>query len=120
MFHRHPDLPFPRHRLPHIAAHVGMAILFGGALVLGFGYTVMLLWNGIMPALLSVGHLSYWHSVGLLLLARILVGGFRHGGHGGRHRGIHGSSQHQYENWWREHGEQSFRDFSTNRPNPGS
>jgi len=93
-----------------------MAILLGTALVLFFGYVVMYLWNAVMPPLLSVGHLTFWRSVGLLLLARILVGGFHRGGFGGHRRFGRHSSRGQYEDWWREVGEESYRDFSTNRP----
>ncbi|HVJ06619.1 MAG TPA: hypothetical protein VM578_13175 [Candidatus Saccharimonadales bacterium] len=118
-FHDCTDAPHSgRRRVSSIAAHMGMAILFGAALVLGFAYAVMLLWNGVMPALLGVGHITFWRSAGLLLLARILVGGFHHGAHGHRRLG-HGSSRRQYEEWWREIGQQSFRDFSTTHsPSP--
>jgi hypothetical protein len=91
-----------------------MAILMGGVLVFGLGYLVMLLWNAVMPALLGVAHIGFWRSVGLLILARLLVGGFHHGGLGHRRFG-HRGSWRQYEEWWREAGEQSYRDFSTNR-----
>lgn len=55
------------------------------ALLLIAGYVVMFLWNEIIPqAIPSVNRLSYWHATGLLVLARILFGGFK-----GRHRGAH-------------------------------
>ncbi|MCB9357337.1 MAG: hypothetical protein H6505_02100 [Calditrichaeota bacterium] len=37
---------------------------------------VMLLWNAILPGLIGVGVLGYWQALGLLVLARILFGGF--------------------------------------------
>ncbi len=37
----------------------------------------MWLWNAILPSLLHVNTITYWQSVGLLLLCRILFGGFR-------------------------------------------
>jgi hypothetical protein len=44
---------------------------------------VMLLWNAVIPALFVGAHaIDYLHAVGLLVLSRILFGGFR-GGHGG-------------------------------------
>ena len=117
MFHRHPDFASPRQRASHIAAHIGMAVVFGSALVLIFGCVVMYLWNAVMPLLFAAGHLTFFRAIGLLLLARILVGGFHRGGFGGhrRHFGPH-AARRQYEDWWREVGEQSYRDFSANRP----
>ncbi len=38
---------------------------------------VMWLWNAILPSLLHTSTITYWQSVGLLLLCRILFGGFR-------------------------------------------
>ena len=40
-------------------------------------WIVMLLWNYIMPALLNTAFITYWQSVGLLLLSKIVFGGFR-------------------------------------------
>lgn len=111
IFHHHHGFPSHRHRAGHIGGHILMAALLGAAFVLLFGCIVMLLWNAVMPPLLSVGHISYWHSVGLLLLARILVGGFHHG-HGVHRRMGHSFSRRQYEDWWHNVGEQSFREFS--------
>jgi hypothetical protein len=52
-------------------------------------WLVMNLWNWLMPALFSGIHqVDYLHAMGLLVLSRILFGGFR--GHGGRHGGWHG------------------------------
>lgn len=38
---------------------------------------VMLLWNAILPDLFRVGRISYFQAFGLLILSRILLGGFR-------------------------------------------
>lgn len=54
------------------------------AAVLFFGALVMWLWNNILPAVLGVGALTYWQAVGLLILCRILFGGFRGGPSRGR------------------------------------
>ena len=59
--------------------------LFGVAFILLGGLVVMLLWNAILPAVLSVaGPLTYLQAIGLLILCKILFGGFRGGP---RHRG---------------------------------
>ena len=41
---------------------------------------VMFLWNAVLVPALSVGALTYWQAGGLLVLCRILFGGFRGGG----------------------------------------
>jgi hypothetical protein len=49
------------------------------------GWIVMSLWNWIIPALVVNAHaIDYPRAVGLLVLCRILFGGFR--GHGGCHK----------------------------------
>ena len=53
-------------------------------LLLG-GLAVMLLWNAVIPsAIPSANKLNYLQAVGLLLLSRILFGGFRRHGPRGR------------------------------------
>ncbi|MBE9462489.1 hypothetical protein ACFP1I_10375 [Dyadobacter subterraneus] len=37
---------------------------------------VMMLWNNILPELLGVKHITFWQSAGLLVLCKILFGGF--------------------------------------------
>jgi len=49
-----------------------------------FGYFVMNLWNWLMPTLFGLHGITYWQALGLLVLCKILFGGFR-GGHGGGH-----------------------------------
>jgi Ca2+/H+ antiporter, TMEM165/GDT1 family len=52
------------------------------------GFVVMSLWNALVPELFGGPTLKFWQALGLLLLSRILVGGFKgHGAHGHwRHR----------------------------------
>ena len=51
------------------------------------GWVVMLLWNVIVPAVFPAAHaIDYPHAVGLLVLCRILFGGFRGHRSGGRGR----------------------------------
>lgn len=37
---------------------------------------VMLLWNGLLPEILGVKTISYWQAMGILVLSKILFGGF--------------------------------------------
>ena len=51
------------------------------------GFAVMLLWNAILPVVIpAVGILNYWQALGLLVLCRILFGGFKGGPGGGSYR----------------------------------
>ena len=62
------------------------------AAILLFGWVVMLLWNAILPSALHAGLLTYPQAIGLLVLCRILFGGFggkRGGGPGGFRQGMY-------------------------------
>jgi hypothetical protein len=60
----------------------GMVLLGIGA-VAGFTLAVMLLWNSLIPSIFGLGIISFWQALGLLVLSRLLFGGFGHGrGHG--------------------------------------
>jgi hypothetical protein len=112
----HPDRLSKHSRVYLLGVHLGFGLLLATSLALFFGYVVMLLWNAVLPALLSVRSISYWQSVGLLALARILVGGFGHGKHGGAKEHRNGEAWRKYDDWWKEVGEQSFGEFSQHKP----
>ncbi|MBB5398757.1 MULTISPECIES: hypothetical protein [Paraburkholderia] len=60
---------------------VGKALLVVVAIAV-LGLVVMTLWNWVMPALFAGARaIDFAHALGLLVLSRILFGGFR--GHGG-------------------------------------
>lgn len=59
-------------------------ILFGIAWVGIMGLVVFGLWNLLMPAILGLRAISFWQALGLLLLSRVLLGGFGFGGSGMR------------------------------------
>ena len=50
-----------------------------------FGYLVMSLWNWLMPALFGLRTISFWQAFGLLILSKILFGGFHRRGGPGMH-----------------------------------
>ncbi|MBW9105425.1 hypothetical protein [Paraburkholderia phenoliruptrix] len=61
--------------------YVGKALLALCAIGV-LGWVVMALWNWVMPALfVGAKPIDFAHALGLLVLSRILFGGFR--GHGG-------------------------------------
>jgi hypothetical protein len=51
------------------------------------GTIVRLLWNGLLPPLFGFPQITFWQALGLLVLSRILFGGFGfHGSNQGGHR----------------------------------
>ena len=49
------------------------------------GAVVMSLWNWLLPDLFGWNAIGFWQAIGLLVLSRILLGGWR----GGRGHGMH-------------------------------
>jgi hypothetical protein len=65
---------------------IGLLVLIFASV---FGLVVVRLWNWLMPGLFGLHTITYWQALGLLVLSRILLGGFRgrpHFGPPGRHR----------------------------------
>jgi hypothetical protein len=85
-----------RHWLSRAVKIAAMAIVFVPVFVAVFGSIVMLLWNWLVPALFGGPSIGFWQALGLLVLSRILLGGF-HGGRGG-----HGPwRRRMFERWER-------------------
>lgn len=59
-----------------------MFLTFFAAAILLFGLIVMGLWNAILPVVLGVKAISFSQALGILVLSKILFGGF--GGRGWR------------------------------------
>ncbi len=65
----------------HLCRFVKVAAL--ATIALGVvGWVVMSLWNWLAPAAFGGHVIGFWQALGLFVLARILVGGLRRGGHG--------------------------------------
>jgi hypothetical protein len=77
---------------------------FGGFLLIGlaaialFTLVVMGLWNAILVPVLHVGAVTFWQAAGILLLSKILFGGFR-GGPPWRGRGRHAWGRELSQKW---------------------
>lgn len=56
-----------------------MILFFGGIAILVFGFVVMSLWNALLPAVLGVKAITFVQALGILLLSKILFGGFSGG-----------------------------------------
>ena len=60
--------------------------LLGICIFLGvFGGAVMLLWNNVLAGVLHISTINFWQALGILVLSKILFGGFR-GAHWRRHQ----------------------------------
>lgn len=75
------------------AIFIPIAVVAG---IFVFGSVVMLLWNNLLPALFGIGTITFWQALGILVLSKILFGGF-----GGGHKGhkCHCSSHHDHGKW---------------------
>lgn len=83
----------PRSRGAKVLRIAGMTIVGLIAAVLFalvFGLIVKWLWNWLMPAIFGLGVLTFWQAFGIVLLAKLLFGGF---GHQNRHRTDHSSHE---------------------------
>jgi hypothetical protein len=61
-----------------------------------FGSVVMYLWNAILPGVLGIGAITFWQAIGILVLSKILFGGWK-GGHG--HQKWNAHSPEMREKW---------------------
>lgn len=53
--------------------------LFGALIAIVLGFAVMFLWNWLAPSLFGWRVVSFWQALGILVLSKILFGGFRGG-----------------------------------------
>ncbi len=67
----------------HWVARVLKFALLAVILLAVASFVVMTLWNWVVPAATGWREIGYWQAMGLLVLSKILFGGFR--GHAGRH-----------------------------------
>ncbi|MBX0292423.1 hypothetical protein K3G63_18390 [Hymenobacter sp. HSC-4F20] len=58
-------------------------ILFASLFVAAAGYLTMNLWNWLVPELFHGPFITFWQTIGLLVLSRILFGGWGRGGRSG-------------------------------------
>src|SRR5882672_7698109 len=62
--------------------------VIGAVAVAVFGFVVMSLWNWLAPAVFGLRSITFWQALGILILSKILFGGFRgRPGYGGHWRG---------------------------------
>jgi hypothetical protein len=124
MFHRHSDeFAGGARRIPGILAKLAAGFCFAAFFALLFGWLVQYLWNWLMPLLFSLKSITFWQAFGLVLLAKILFGGFGHGHPHSWHARHFGQMDRtwkpggNYRNWqhyhgyWEAEGKKSFEDY---------
>jgi hypothetical protein len=62
----------------------GIIVIVIAAIAL-FGFIVQHLWNWLIPAIVGWHAINFWQAIGILLLSKILFGGFRGRGRSGMH-----------------------------------
>ena len=105
-----------------IVGWVFLGIFAAGGFAILFGYVVMLLWNWLMPLLFGLSLINFWQAVGIIILAKLLFGGF--GGHkhkSNRHHKKRPSKSksfksgfakwRHYDKFWKEEGEEAYQDY---------
>jgi hypothetical protein len=82
------------------------------------GEVVMHLWNWLLPALFGWRQIDLWQALGLLVLCRMLFGGF--GGHGSDRRKDRGPSAERWERMTPEEREKFRQEMRSRRCGSGA
>ncbi len=69
-----------------VAKKIAKIVLIVAVALVVFGFIVMSLWNAILPAVLHVSTITFGQALGILVLCKLLFGGFK-GGWGGQGHG---------------------------------
>lgn len=104
-FNRGRNIPWPLKML-------GALIIIPGLIALG-SWVVMLLWNALIPAIFGLGIITFWQSMGILVLAKILFGG-----HHGRPGGFPRKARFKDREAWKEHMREKFAEGDFGGPGP--
>lgn len=92
------------------------ALLFIAVFALGIAL-VMLLWNALIPQIVGWVTINYWQAAGLMILCRLLFGGFRNFGWNRHHhhqhfdRRKHGHLYEQYKDETKGMSREERRDY---------
>jgi Ca2+/H+ antiporter, TMEM165/GDT1 family len=70
-------------------------VIFAAGLII-LGSVVMYLWNAILTTVLGIHTITFWQAVGILVLSKILFGGF-HNRHG--HQSFHDHGKDIRNKW---------------------
>ncbi|MFK7786091.1 MAG: hypothetical protein AB8B56_13300 [Crocinitomicaceae bacterium] len=109
-----------------IAGMVVLGIIAISGLAILFGFTVMWLWNWLMPELFGLPTLTFWKAVGVVILSKLLFGGFGGKGGSGKHHSSSKKSKKNndfskwshYDKFWEEEGEKAYAEYCEKINNP--
>ena len=87
---------------------VAKAIFFGALFITAITTLTMLLWNNLATAIFGLPVIGFFQALGLMVLGRLLTGGFGSRGWGGRHRFRGGRSLRER---WKTMSEEERRQF---------
>jgi hypothetical protein len=94
-----------------ILIQISLGLILSGFFGLGFGFFVMLLWNGLLPDIWGWKEITYWQGVGLVILSRLLFGS--HGYHKAANTPkAEEQGDQYYEQWWEKEGVGSVERYS--------
>jgi hypothetical protein len=107
-------------------------VIFGIIAIIGFaalfGFVIMWLWNALMPEIFGLPVLSYWQAVGILILAKLMFGGFGSGSKSSSNKSHKWDKKDKkkdfskwalYDKFWKEEGEAAYEDFIKRSNEPG-
>ena len=100
-----------------ILGHVAIGVVAIGVFTLVF----MLLWNWLLPLIFGITAIGFWQALGILVLSKILFGGFggrRYWGHKRNHLGRGGHHSRIREKWLKMSDEER-QEFLKHRRNFG-
>jgi hypothetical protein len=113
-------------KIIYVLRMIGLVILGligAAAIALLLGYVVVWLWNWLMPELFGFKVITFWQAVVLVILARIIFGGFKHS-HGDSPRDKYSRRRKRifpghlfdrkwkyYDDYWKDEGEKAFEDY---------
>ena len=80
--------------------YFGKFAVLGVAGMILFTFVVMWLWNWLVPELFNGPVVTYWQTLGLLILSKILFSGVGKGGHSD-HSGRCAPTSSKYKDKWR-------------------
>lgn len=93
-----------------------LKMLLWGVLVLAaFGTAVMLLWNFVVAATFGIATVNFWQALGLLVLSRILFGGFGRFGHGRMRGDMPGRGKNPFHDKWMKMTPEERKEFINKR-----
>ena len=108
-----------------IAFKIFFGIVAAFIFALLFGYVIMWLWNWLMPDIFGLTTINYWQAVGILVLGKMIFGGLGSGHRSDNSRKsrkpfrerMHNSCHTDFSKWkfydrfWKEEGEQAYKDY---------